>query len=767
MQRWLQRCPLFYLLFSAVLFARSYLLAEGMLLGLACAKLAAWGRGRLVTPFLLWLLAGAASAALSADPLVAGHAWSAYLSGGLALLLGAACGRSEKMDGDTSMRTTAVMLVVAALVCLFGKVTPGFWPVASNPALQSYMPLLAGWQQSLLLTWLLLWAVVRGEAIVSPRVLAALSVCAFLTGFLGGLLSVGAVVGLGVLAWQQPLFRQQLSWRLSCAALLAGIAVFSAFANLHQSFLLHADFLQQWLAAPAKIQLIGLGPDQFSSLFFWREEVIWHPEMTLALAGGWGRLLLETGVVGTGALVYLGACWGRHFPETKPLVAAAFCQFFFLQWLDIAWCYYSFLFLIGWTTGRGKGRAEGDEREAAGGALAFGMPVGLGIAFFVASLLFPVSAGLLLLLAVFFVLAAEPNRPWTLLQKGLAAGWALVMLVNILYSHAPLVSLKMWQVYLSYPLFFASGVIFCALRKKQSFFTLVPYLLLFAAAHAAWQAAGYGAFSFEGLPGSADRVQGQASNPILFADYLLVLLVGLFMLADKWSIMQWLAILGGEFALVLTGTRGAWLAWLAVLFLALFFSWKRFLPGGCKRLLVCGVAFLLLLGGVYSLAGRHADTGLQRLATVADTQNDHSNLERLHMWSAAFDMGRRQFVTGVGLYQFADVYFAEYRPQQDRERVGWQNPHNDYAGWFAETGLPGLLLYLLTVGVVVHKLYVCFTIGSREQKHFAAVGFMMLGGLLTFGLSYSVFTVAPVMRLSLFLTGYFWQFVLPCGGIKE
>ena len=752
MQRWLQRWPVFYLLLSAVLFVRAYLLAEGMLLALACTKLVAWRKGKLVTPFLLWLLAGAVSVALSPEPLLAGHAWSAYLSGGVALLLGAACGRSEDTGSGDSVKTTVALLGAAGLVCFFGQIAPALWPTASNPALQSFMPLLAGWQQTLVLSWLLVWAIARSGAHDSISLLAVLSACAFMAGFLGGLMAIGAAIGLVLLAWRQRPLLQQLAWRLACVALLAGTAAFFASTNLHQFFLVHSEFYQQWVNSPANVLLTGMGPDQFSNLFFWRESAVWHPEMILALAGGWGRLLLETGLVGVGALLYLGVCWSRRFPQALPLVAVAACQLFFVQWLDIAWCFYAFLFFIGWTT------AMCPVATCETLLLRFGFrpPVLWGSAFLIGSFVFPAAAGLLVLAATLAVLATESPRQWSLAEKCLVVGWGGVIALNSAYSEAPLITMKVWQVYLSYPLFFAAGAVFCAARKKQcSLLRYVPYLLLIAAVHALWQAAGYGAFSFEGMPGSAERVQGQTSNPILFAAYLLVLLLGLFMAEKEWSLSQWLGLLAGETAMVLSGTRGAWLAWLVVLFTAGVFSWKRLLAVAVKQVLACGLIFLFLLGGVYSLSGR-SDNGLTRLATAVDTQNDQSNLERLHMWSAAFDMGRRQLWTGVGLHQFAGRYFSDYRPQQDRERLGWQNPHNDYAGWFAETGLPGFTLYLLTLGFLLHKLRRWLIIGDEKKKRVAAAGGLALGGLMTFSLSYSVFTVAPVMRLGLFLAGFFW-----------
>ena len=746
MQRWLQRLPFFYLLLSAVLFVRSYLLAEGMLLGLACVKLAAAHKRRLLLPFLGWLLAGAFSAAFSAEPLVSGHHWSGYLSGGLALMVGVAAAQKLAISVDGLRVATGVLWLTVAVGVLL-RLIPALLPVASDPALQRFMPILTGWQQTLVLSWLLLWALSKSGGETSASYLSGIAACSVLIGFGGGWLGLGAVVGLLALAGQNTIWFKRTAWQVACVALIVGMSGFFQFVGLHQAFMWQSPFYSQWLEASLWRQLVGMGPDQVSNLFYWREQVIWHPEMFLQLAGGWGRYLLETGVVGVIVLLYLGLRWAKAYPALLPIILAGAVQLAFLQWLDIPWCYQIFLFLVGCMVGGEPERARTEKIE------------NISVCFLCSAailwscvLLFPVSLSLALPIAVLLTLAQD--APWSKGEKRLAVAWGALIAVNIAFSHSSLVSLKMWYVYLTYPLLFAAGAVFAAVRRRnQSLLKLIPCLLLFAALHAGWQFVSGDAFSFEGLPGASTRVQGHTSNPILFAAYILLLLIILIASPQYWTVGQWIGLAAGEVALALSGTRGGWLAWIGVLCIGAVLS-RRAPFIGYKRLLAAGIVFFFLLSGLSYDSGRSG--GLDRLATVTDTQRDNSNIERINMWSAALDMGLRQPFTGVGLYQFADVYFAEYRPQMDRERVGWQNPHSDYAGWLAETGFPGLTLYFISLGFFVQKFKRRITMENKGQASFAALTLLALGGLMAFGLSYSVFTIAPVMRLGLFVIGFVW-----------
>ena len=76
-------------------------------------------------------------------------------------------------------------------------------------------------------------------------------------------------------------------------------------------------------------------------------------------------------------------------------------------------------------------------------------------------------------------------------------------------------------------------------------------------------------------------------------------------------------------------------------------------------------------------------------------------IERLAHWQAGADMARDALLTGVG--------FGNYEPAyEEYGLLNWPHPlghaHNYYLNILTETGLPGLLAYLILWGVVLAQV---------------------------------------------------------------
>ncbi len=162
------------------------------------------------------------------------------------------------------------------------------------------------------------------------------------------------------------------------------------------------------------------------------------------------------------------------------------------------------------------------------------------------------------------------------------------------------------------------------------------------------------------------------------------------------------ALLG--LGLVVSFSRGAWLG-AAAAGLALAVRLPRRLWMGLGLVGVAGVAgWLLLRAGLVpgSIAARLGD--LSEFATVADVRGANINdanfaiIERLAHWQAADAMAREHVWLGVGLGNYGPVY-AQYA------LLNWPNAlghaHMIYLNVLAETGVVGLLAYLLFWGSVV------------------------------------------------------------------
>lgn len=203
--------------------------------------------------------------------------------------------------------------------------------------------------------------------------------------------------------------------------------------------------------------------------------------------------------------------------------------------------------------------------------------------------------------------------------------------------------------------------------------------------------------------------------------------------------------------LLLTQTRGAWLAFFGILLL-LGLAVRQY-----RRQFVAAVAGLLLLfGGLAMLSPGfnariigHTDPGF------------HSNAERRLMWASAVEMFRDYPLLGVGQEQFALFYNTKYISPAAKERgnpgdplSGHGHPHNNFLYYLAEGGLAGAGAFVFLYGslfLYLWRLYV------KEQDSrvlpFALMGIVLLAALQLAGITNTNANQVPIMRTIWFLLG--------------
>ncbi len=161
------------------------------------------------------------------------------------------------------------------------------------------------------------------------------------------------------------------------------------------------------------------------------------------------------------------------------------------------------------------------------------------------------------------------------------------------------------------------------------------------------------------------------------------------------------ALMGG--ALVASWSRGAWIGFataLAAMALALprRTRWGVVLAVGLMALfLVLSAAGLLPARIVARLTEFATDLRLQDVRGVGINSANYAVIERLAHWQSAVEMWRAHFWTGVGLGGYEPAY-------PEFALINWPlalgHAHNIYLNMLAETGLVGLVGYLLLWGWV-------------------------------------------------------------------
>lgn len=113
----------------------------------------------------------------------------------------------------------------------------------------------------------------------------------------------------------------------------------------------------------------------------------------------------------------------------------------------------------------------------------------------------------------------------------------------------------------------------------------------------------------------------------------------------------------------------------------------------------------------------------ERLQSATNVTTDASNLERLNRWSCAIAMFQERPLTGFG----PGTYAFEYARFQEPENLtiistnfgNMGNAHSEYLGPLAETGWPGLTLFLASIIFMFYqgiRVYHSFPAEDKELK---------------------------------------------------
>lgn len=200
--------------------------------------------------------------------------------------------------------------------------------------------------------------------------------------------------------------------------------------------------------------------------------------------------------------------------------------------------------------------------------------------------------------------------------------------------------------------------------------------------------------------------------------------------------------------LVLSMTRGAWLALVAVVVI-FFMLEKKYRLLTAKIFAGLVLAFLLVTMFSPKIQGRLATL------TNADFQ---SNTERVLMWESAINIFRDYPIYGVGQKMFFKAYNEQYISPEAKERPGEErrghtHPHNNFLHQAAEGGIVGLLSF---IGLYAYFFWKFFNQMRREKNFSFSAGMtaiLILAGLQLEGLTDTNMNQVPIMREFWLLAG--------------
>ncbi|MFO3706363.1 O-antigen ligase family protein [Xanthomonas codiaei] len=241
----------------------------------------------------------------------------------------------------------------------------------------------------------------------------------------------------------------------------------------------------------------------------------------------------------------------------------------------------------------------------------------------------------------------------------------------------------------------------------------------------------------------ADRAEGW-TNAIVFADIALMLLVVVAFCRPVGAV-RWLvgATIAAIVVIVLSGSRGVWLALLATLGVLV---WGAPWHSARLRLLTFVGGAVLAVGVIASVPALTDQMRLGELQSdlkryeVGDS--DSSAGARIERLQVAWDTLQAHPLTGVGVGRFDDAMHELPVCAGDTWllRCHLGHAHNDLAEWGATQGVPGLFLLIAVYGV---PLWIFVRLHRRSgQAQFrgpAAAGVMLVISYVLCGLTQSMF----------------------------
>lgn len=211
-----------------------------------------------------------------------------------------------------------------------------------------------------------------------------------------------------------------------------------------------------------------------------------------------------------------------------------------------------------------------------------------------------------------------------------------------------------------------------------------------------------------GLAGYSAGIANHYSQNGTYISYVFITLAVMAMMEREKRKKRLYILLTGIslFALLLTQKRGHLLFSAAALFGTFFIVSKGKVSSNAIKTVFAGTATL----GMFYLLSCYIEPIANLLARFSTAGTDAESLTRFAMWQLCFDKFKSNPLLGIGWAQFPEQYFHNlYVPWFD-EKYKYLNAHNVYLQILCETGLVGIILYLLILGTSL------FTVVSTLRK---------------------------------------------------
>ena len=207
---------------------------------------------------------------------------------------------------------------------------------------------------------------------------------------------------------------------------------------------------------------------------------------------------------------------------------------------------------------------------------------------------------------------------------------------------------------------------------------------------------------------------------------------------EKTSILFTSILLILLLATILSYTRAAWLS--LIVALAVYIVMKLRIK---FSLLFTFAAFIISFALVFQTdilmaleknSQDSSDSFTEHIESMSNLSTDASNLERINRWKSAIRLfeERPHVGWGAGTYQFN---YAPYQKKKEKSIISTNagnmgNAHSEYLSMLAETGWPGLLIFLVMIGLILTKAIILYHKLYDRQEQWMVMACIL--GLITY-----------------------------------
>ncbi len=298
--------------------------------------------------------------------------------------------------------------------------------------------------------------------------------------------------------------------------------------------------------------------------------------------------------------------------------------------------------------------------------------------------------------------------------------WLTWIFITSLTSTMPLVSFKFWLVKIWYVVgFYLLGIsLFGNKANYQRFVWLYVSTLIIVIGYATTRHLGYGLFDKQAAHFVMNPFyKDHTSYGAILAMFIPFLSVFTFTPFYRHKpLFRWIAagvLLILFIAFFLSYARAAWISLFAAIMVWLVLKLRIRL----RTLLITLVSVLAIVlvfqKQLVMYLERNTEESsanlMEHFSSISNISSDASNLERINRWSCAIRMFRDRpvFGYGPGTYMFK---YAPYQLTKDRTIISTNagdlgNAHSEYLGPLAESGLPGMISFLLLMLSVVYTAF--------------------------------------------------------------